>query len=123
MPFLDVSDVLLDPEFNDDSMVCHRKDQTIGANGRASNAGTTTPFNGVVTMESSKKLTRGSDGAVVAGSITIHTQFRLVSGEGGRDADVVTWDGADYTVARTDNYSRYGNGFIAAYCELLPLSG
>ena len=50
--------------------------------------------------------------------------FRLTDGKGADSiADVVTWQGRDYTVANVNDYSHFGSGFVAVSCDLLPLAG
>lgn len=122
MPFLDVTEVLLDPDFFD-SLVCTRNVQTVGDDGLAANVDTDTPFIGVVTSDSGDVLVRLATGSRVKGSILVVTKFRLLEGAPGIDADVVTWDGSRYTVTTVNNYSRYGAGFVEAYCDLIPIQG
>lgn len=123
MPQLDVSDVLLDPEFIDMSLVCVRQAQTVGNDGLAVNTPTSTPFYGVVTNDTGDLLERRADGERIMASITVHTKFRLTAGKDGLSADIVTWDGDDYTVSAVANWSKYGRGFMMATCDLIPLSG
>lgn len=123
MPLLDVSDVLLDPDFMDSSLACTRQDQTVNDDGLAVNAETVSPFSGVVTNNTGDILLRRAEGERIAGSITIHTKFRLCDGQDGRSADIVTWLGARYTVTNVANWSTYGAGFVMATCDLIPLSG
>jgi len=123
MPQLDVSDVLLDPDFIDTSLVCIRQAQTVGTDGIAVDTQTSTPFSGVVTNDTGDILMREAQGEHITGSITIHTKFRLTDGSTSYSADQVTWLGATYTVSRVANWSTYGAGFIAATCDLMPLSG
>ncbi|SAL25768.1 hypothetical protein [Caballeronia telluris] len=123
MPLLDVTDVLNDPMFQDTSLTCTRQAQTIDANGMASNAQAVTRFAGVVTNDTGDQLMRRADGSRIEGSITIHTRFGLIDGKIGFDADLVTWQGRQYTVVNVRDWSTYGRGFVAAQCELIPLSG
>ena len=124
MALLDVTEVLLDPDFMDMGLVCKRSTQTVGDNGRATNVQSSTTFGGVVTSDNGDILERIAGGERKKGSITIHTLFRLTAGDG-EDiiADVVTWQGRDYTVANVNDYSHFGRGFVAASCDLLPLAG
>lgn len=123
MPLLDVSDVLLDPDFVDSSLICARSAQTVGSDGMAVNTATQIPFSGVVTNDTGDQLIRNADGSRIQGSITIHSQFRLIDGVSGFDADVVTWQGRSYVVNNVRDWSTYGQGFVAAQCVLIPLSG
>jgi hypothetical protein len=123
MPWLDVSEVLLDPQFCDTGLTCTRNTQTVGLNGLAANTPTVTPFYGVVTSDKGDILERMAEGSRVKGSITIHTKFALQDGRSGLDADVVTWQGRKYTVSNVNDYSTYGAGFVDASCDLMPLAG
>lgn len=124
MAQLDVTEILLDPDFMDTGLVCKRSVQTIGDFGRAVNTVTSTPFAGVVTSDKGDILERIAGGERKKGSITIHTMFRLTAGSGEDSiADVVTWQGRDYTVANVNDYSHFGRGFVAVSCDLLPLAG
>ncbi|WCM21362.1 hypothetical protein NDK50_07915 [Paraburkholderia bryophila] len=122
MPLLDVAEILLDPDFVD-SLVCARNIQTVGSNGLAVDAATSTPFYGVVTNNTGDLLMRLAEGSRISGSITVHSQFNLIAGAAGIDADIVTWNGRQYTVTNIGDWSRFGKGFTAANCELIPLSG
>lgn len=124
MAQLDVTEILLDPDFMDTGLVCKRSVQSIGDNGRATNTVSSTPFAGVVTSDKGDILERIAGGERKKGSITIHTMFRLAAGSGEEIiADVVTWQGRDYTVVNVNDYSHFGRGFVAASCDLLPLAG
>lgn len=123
MPFLDVSDVLCDPEFVDRKLTCTRQAQSVGSDGLAVNTPTVTPFFGVVTSNRGDVLQRLAEGSRIQGSITIHTRFLLQDGRNGSDADLVTWQGRQYTVTNVNDYSTYGAGFVDAECDLIPLSG
>lgn len=123
MAFLDVSDILLDPDFMDSSLVCERNVQTVGSNGMATNATTNTPFAGVVTSDNGDLLERNPDGERIKGNLTIHTRFQLDDGGAGNTADIVQWQGRRYTVTVVNDWSHFGRGFVVASCDLIPLSG
>lgn len=122
MPLLDVSEILLDPDFVD-SLVCARQTQTVDNNGIATDSAVSTPFYGVVTNDTGDLLMRLAEGSRVKGSITVHSRFLLQAGSDGQDADIVTWNGRSYTVTNVGDWSRFGIGFTAANCDLIPLSG
>ncbi|WP_313048787.1 head-tail adaptor [Atlantibacter subterraneus] len=123
MPTLDVTDVLLSPEFLDTSLVVKRNEQTVDDDGFAINVVTQTPFGGVVTVDRSLEARRMQAGQVISGAILIVTTYRLTSGNTGLDADIVTYQGRDYRVTFVDPYTAYGAGFVQAHCELLPFDG
>lgn len=123
MPTLDVTDVLLSPEFLDTTLVVKRSEQTIDNDGFAQNTVTQTQFAGVVTVDRSLEAKRMQAGQVINGAILIVTTYRLTSGNTGVDADIVTYRGRDYRVTFVDPYTAYGAGFVQAHCELQPFDG
>jgi galactose-6-phosphate isomerase len=122
MPLHDVSDVILDRDFLD-SLVCERNPQTVSSGGIASVTPELIDFLGVVTNDKGDTLQRRDAGERVEGNITVHTTFDLQAGAPGETADIVQWNDRRYTVVGVNDYSRYGRGFVAATCELIPLSG
>lgn len=121
MALLDVTDVLLDPDFMD-SMTYLRNAQVVGTNGVASiTAPVPAPMYGVVTSRDGDSLKRGPDGEYNDDTITIHTMTRLISGEDDNTADIVIWKGKQYTVEHVNDYSHFGQGFVAADCQKKPL--
>lgn len=121
MANLDVSDVLLDPDFMDTGIICNRTSVIVGNNGRAQGATTSTPFSGVVTTNNGFKMDRREDGTLIKGAINIHTQFALTSGDAKTKADEIQWKGKTYIVSQVLDNLHYGEGFIKAICELKPL--
>lgn len=123
MAFLDVTEVLLDPDFMDTGLICNRMTQTVDGHGRAQNTAASTQFAAVVTSDKGDILHRNADGSRIIGSITLHTMFRLIDGSAGYDGDEVVWAGRTYTVVNVNDYSHFGRGFVCATCDLKPLSG
>nr|WP_310616937.1 head-tail adaptor [Pantoea cypripedii] len=129
MPDLDVSDVLLDPDFADDSLVCHRQIQTVDEDNFPTNTSQDIPFVGVVTVDRSLEAKRMAVGQNINGAILIITQFRLTQGQAPSgdsprlDADIVTYNGRNYRVTFVDPYTSYGAGFVQAHCELVDFDG
>ncbi|WP_227136584.1 head-tail adaptor [Kosakonia radicincitans] len=129
MPFLDMSDIIMDPDFLDTSLVCHRQIQTLDADNFPTNTPQDFPFSGVVTVDRSLEAKRMAAGQNINGAILIVTQFRLTQGQPQTDtaprfdADIVTYSGRDYRVTFVDPYTRYGAGFVQAHCELLDFDG
>jgi len=123
MPEIDVSAALTDPDMLD-RLTCTRTAQVLSGTGVV----VTTQqqflnFYGVVTSDRGFLLKREAAGSRVEGTITVVTKFRLQAQSPGFTADIVTWDGRQYTVVHTDPYNRYGTGFIQATCDLIPVTG
>lgn len=123
MPLLDVSDILLDPDFADLALTVTRNAQVVGDNGRAVVSARSQRFGGVVTQDAGTVFERFPDAARVTGSILIHTTFKLRVAGDEYDADIVTdADGARFTVTAIRNYARYGAGFVVALCAPLGVA-
>jgi galactose-6-phosphate isomerase len=124
MALLNVSSVLDDPAFRDDTLICTRNAQGMAETGLAVNTPSDPiPFSGVVTSGGGDRLIRMADGSRISGSITIYTRFALSAGSPGFDADIVTWQGRQYTVTPVNNWESYGDGFVSVDCDLIPFSG
>jgi len=123
MALLDVTEVLLDPDFMDSTLVCERTVQTVGNDGMAVNTPALMPFAGVVTSNQGDILERIATGERIKGNITIHTMFALQDGSAGFTADVVQWRGKRYTVSNVNDYEHFGQGFVSASCDIIPLAG
>lgn len=121
MARLDVSDVLLDPDFMDTGIVCNRTTVIVGNNGRSQETVTSTTFAGAVTTNSGLNMDRQPDGTLIKGAINIHTKFALISGNTEIKADEIVWKGKTYIVSQVVDDLHYGQGFVKAICELKPL--
>lgn len=123
MPLLDMTDVLLDPDFLDSSLVRTMQTQVDVGHGRVRNGTVTSPFAGVVSMDEGSIMMRVAEGEYVKGSMLIYTLERLRIKGADVDADLVDWHGSRYRVTSTGDYTGYGQGFIWAVCEPLTLAG
>ena len=124
MPFIDVTDVLTDPDFATTFSVIQAQ-ETIGANGRAAYAQTTVPNVSGVVIPGKGNLQRLPDGSRLSGTIDIYTQFSLSEGGSGpatAAADIVVWRGRQYTVTASQDFSEFGAGFIVATADLLGVN-
>ncbi|MFG1302717.1 hypothetical protein V5F34_01065 [Xanthobacter autotrophicus] len=121
MPLLDVSDVLLDPDFAD-TITVYRQAVTVGNDGRVVSTQTTFNTGAVITPDKFSTLQRMAEGSVVSETITVTTQFRLAPSIDGYDADEILWNGKRYVVIAVGDCTRYGAGFIEASASLKGMS-
>ncbi|KAF1025807.1 MAG: hypothetical protein GAK29_01669 [Acinetobacter bereziniae] len=121
MPNLNVSDVLLDPDFMIKQLVCKRSDVEVGENGRPVKTQKSFNFSGVVTTNSGQNMDRREDGTLIKGAINIHTQTTLTAGSAIQQADEITWKGKAYYVVQVLDNLHYGSGFNKVICDLKPL--
>lgn len=123
MANLDVSDVLLDPDFMERGLVCNRISVKAGDNGRPIKTETTHKLSAVVTTNSGINLDRQPDGTIIKGAINLHTRFALTAGDKDHQADEITWRGQTYIVIQVLPNLHYGRGFIKAICIIKPITG
>ena len=122
MAGIDVSWVLLDPDFAD-VLTCIRNTQVVGANGRATATSVSTQYLGVVTNDTGDMIKRAFDGERMHGNIVVHSCFPLTAGGGSNTADEIAFRGKLYVVSAVSDYSHFGSGFTAAVCDLKPITG
>jgi hypothetical protein len=120
MAFLDISEVLLDPDFTDNFVVTRRL-EVVGTNGRSNVTQFTKPTFGVVTAAGRNELERVPDADTYKRIIVIVTKFPLQGevtlGNGiTYKPDLVVWRGNNYLVKECDLYPQFGAGFVQAIC-------
>lgn len=126
MPSMDFSEVLAAPEFTD-TITITSATRTIGTDGVAVLATTTTTDATAVVIPGKASLRRLDDGTRVSAYIDVYTQAALSMGgridnANERVADVVTWHGRTYVVAAVEDYSAFASGFVKASCDLVILN-
>lgn len=122
---LDVTDVLRDPAFKDVIDVIRNTSVVDDHGFNVVTPKTYRNVSAVVTQAGGDVLRRQIAGERIEGNISVYTMFRLTDGRDFANndltADIVIYDGNKYTVTSVKDYSRWGQGFVAATCELLPL--
>ena len=117
MPFLDVSDIVLDPDFADTFSVIRRA-QSVASNGVVSSVETTfANIVGVVTMASPNSLDRRQDFQVTPRSISVVCKFALQGEVTGYSPDIILWRGQRHLVKEVSPYPHFGQGFYEAECS------
>lgn len=119
MPWLDVTEVTLDP-FLSDVITVIRRMQTVDVHGNVQII-TMGSYNavGVVTPTDNNSLTRAEAYESQADSIRIITTFRLrgaaqdIAGVNWQP-DLVQWNGNTYLIKSLNDYTRFGAGFVDA---------
>lgn len=128
MPFLDVSEIVSDPDFADDFWLKRRSQAIDPTTGRAYEVVQVfKDLVGTVTMENPADLMRRDDSDSQPRLIFIAAEFefRGISKEGEQQykGDIVVWPpegeagSTEYTVLKSYPYPRYGSGFYEAVCE------
>lgn len=120
MPNLNVSFVLDDPAFQDEIEVIRSKED-IGDNGRSQPQVTTFKARAVVTQKGERPFVLEPDSTRQPHAIIVHLRTKLYGVVVDYKPDVVLYQGNRYVVTSVDNWSRYGQGFYAASCEIIDL--
>lgn len=114
MPSLDLSDVILDPDFAD-LVTVRRVAESVNGYGEA--VATPTTFTNVamvIVNQSPAEIIRKEDGTTTPRKASIVTTFRLVAQSPGYQGDQIDVDGATLTVTEVLPFSRFGAGFCEA---------
>lgn len=123
MPQLDVTELLLDPDFAERISVT-RQTQTVNSNGV--NVVTPTVYSNLVAIVEAAQGTENQfleDLARVKGVIQVHTTtFLLTDGTGTFAPDIVTWNSREYLVLVVNDWSKFGAGYTCATCQLKSLT-
>lgn len=118
MPLLDVSDIILDPDFAD-AITVYRQAVSTDTYGDVIRTETATPnVVAVITPDKWSTLQRQAEGSNVSEVVTVITQFRLQASMDGYDADEIVWNGKRYVVIAVGDCSRYGAGFVEASASI-----
>lgn len=120
MPFLDVSELLTDPDFCEKISVL-RRTQTIGNDGNAVESENNLYLIGVVTAGAMTNYDIDPNSERARNFITVHMKHHLFGPSNGQAADIIEWAGNQYVVRKFNNWSKYGRGFFAAECEMIDL--
>lgn len=115
MPLLDVSEVILDPEFAEQITVLRRPIVMVA--GRATSPKWQRYCVPAVVNSGVSALDRANgDQQSMPNKVSVHTLFRLQGPAPGYQPDYVVWRDDNYIVTSLDDYSRYGAGFTRADC-------
>ncbi|MGI4851700.1 MAG: hypothetical protein ACRYGR_07140 [Janthinobacterium lividum] len=117
MPNLDVSELLLDPDFCQ-AVIVERYAQSVTSQGLAATKSGQAQISAAVVPAGSLDLNRGADTEIIKGRIIAYTQFPLTAGSDGIGADVLFWQNRRYTVSSVDEYTQFGVGFVMATADL-----
>jgi galactose-6-phosphate isomerase len=123
MPDLDVTEIIEDPDFATTFSVTTAV-ETIDSHGRGvqSSVAITNNLIGVV-YPASDQLQRTVDGSRLNSSICIVTKYFLNDGRNSSHvADIINWNGRDYTIRSVSDYSQYGQGFVQAIGDLYEMN-
>lgn len=125
MPFLDVSDLLSDPDIAGQAFTVTRSVVSVAADGQAVATPTTFQATGSVQPAKSSDLQRLPEGAYQQGALRIRTITPLISGDASRNPDVIRWPavtGPRYFVQSVDDWTQFGAGFVDALVTLADVN-
>lgn len=122
MALIDISELLSDPDFADDFTVI-RSTRQVGDDGRTTDSPTYYYTYGVVQpgerLRDGSGLSQMTDLERAGRDIHIVTPFRLLPLTHTTAPDQVVWNGQNYRVLHTADWTNYGQGFVTAKCELI----
>ena len=107
MPGLDVSDVLLDPDFCE-SLTVTRSVQGAPTGGLTQITTSTMSLTAVIQPANSNDLQRMIDAGRTAGGVVVYAAGANVL----QTEDTFAWQGDTYTIIGTDDWSKFGAGYV-----------
>lgn len=116
MALIDVSELLLDPDFTDQATLIKRY-LDVNANGEAVIAEMETPITAVIQGVNNQDLVKLPEGARLSDAITVYYQGELQAELENGYSDIIVWRGRRYEVGPvTENFMNHGAGFTKAIC-------
>ena len=118
MADLDVTELLVDPDFVEMVTVTRRDEVVSAVTGRGTLVSTVFPniVAFLITTDDDANV-RKDDAQSTSRVINVVTEFRLRAAGAGIQPDVITYDGANYTVKALKPHTRWGAGFLKATAE------
>jgi galactose-6-phosphate isomerase len=116
MPFLDVTDLLHDPEIAGETFQVVRRPESVNPFGETVIINQIYAGIGQISTTPPTNLMRMEAYTSTEKTIYIITDFKLTLPAAGYQADLVKWKNDYYMVNRLEDYSQYGAGFVAAAC-------
>lgn len=120
MPFLDVTEVLFDPDFAQ-VLEITRRTNTVNAQGRTTITPSTLSPVGVITAGVPPEFQQGPDSIHSKNSITINCTLQLLDSSTTALPDYVIFNGNTYIVKKALPFSNFGAGFYCSYADLVNL--
>ena len=118
MAQIDVSDLLLDPDFTD-RVTLIRRAATVDENGETVFSSTQMRITAVVQAGDSETLERMPDGARLSDLITVYYRGVLTAERVGGYADVIVWGGKRFQVKEVaEDFANWGKGWTKASCMI-----
>lgn len=116
MPFIDVNEVFADTNISGESFVVRRRTDTVGNDGLTQITYTKTTAYGTIFPEGGD-LMRGTDAQYSPKVINIITPYRLQGPSSNRQPDTIIWDGDEFVITKSNDYTSYGAGFCEATAQ------
>lgn len=121
VPF-DVSDVLLDPDFNQAFQIT-RTTETVNNSGRTVETTVTVSTSGVIHPATKEQLERVPEADRSSEIIAVYSQTSITPGSDTLLPDVVAWKGKTYRCVGLMDWTDYGVGFSEALCASVDMQG
>jgi hypothetical protein len=116
MPSVDVTELLVDPDFAETVQVIRRQ-ETITDKGRVQTVNQTFNVVACVQPQSDQPMIRGPDQQNLPQLIEVISQWRLRGIAPGYQPDLVLWNGTQFVVNKVYNWGHYASGFVVAECS------
>jgi hypothetical protein len=112
---IDVSDLLLDPDFVDAITVIHRT-ATVDQYGVNQIVETAVPSYGCVQPASGESVQRLADALQSSDISSFWVQGRIIADATSSYPDIIVWQGNRFQVQLVNDYMNYGRGYTQGIC-------
>jgi hypothetical protein len=119
MPMIDMTDLLSDPDFSDEVLV-RRRTETVSEGGVSVVVDEELTMRGIVTVDG-EPIVQDADYMHTQAVIEVHVPERLLDATTGHQPDIVVYGGQNFQVRKVSDFSRFGQGFCSAACEMVDL--
>ena len=122
MALIDVSELLIDPDFTDPAIRITCVTQ-YDAYGKAQITETSQNITAVIQSGTQGELEKFPEGSKLSDSIVVYYRGELRMCNSGGLSDIIVWQGRRYQVADVDgDHLNWGAGYTRAICTLEPAS-
>lgn len=115
MAFIDVSEIVTDPDFQD-TIALTRRTQTINDYGEIAFTSTSSTMLAVVQAGNGETLERNPGYSIMTDWITVYASFDFRADGSGYYADKITFGGRTFQVKTVTDFMNWGVGYTRADC-------
>jgi len=122
MPLINVDELLADPDFTQPVSIITSTEAVNSSGFNVPVQTTTTNIQAIVQNNGSEKLIRLADGSRISDAVTIWCRHSLHAATATTAADIIVYNGQQYVVKVSEDWSHYGIGWYKATGEFIGIT-